>query len=182
MSQNEWDLIFSAREALLPPEAFLVENISLLKRGRLLDLACGDGRNIPFLLEYNYRITAVDFSDAALERVPADPRVRTFRRDLSSPAALEGFAAFDTILINHFVPPAQVLRELQSLLVPGGTLCWVAFSPRMAELRPDRLDYILDLDGLEPILPRLTRVRCDSWSEDGLHLNGCILLKSPLAA
>ncbi len=62
-SQEEWDALFKKRIELLPPEDFLVEYQNLLKGPRVLDLACGDGRNAFYLAELGFQVCAVDFSE-----------------------------------------------------------------------------------------------------------------------
>ncbi|MFT9496182.1 class I SAM-dependent methyltransferase [Anaerosolibacter sp.] len=53
----------------LSPEKAIVENIACFKKGSILDIACGDGRNTLFFLENGFEATGVDFSSKALERL-----------------------------------------------------------------------------------------------------------------
>lgn len=62
-----WDSKFEIRgDNLLSPEKALVNNIGYLKRGTVLDVACGDGRNALYLLQKGFDVTGVDFSNKAL--------------------------------------------------------------------------------------------------------------------
>jgi SAM-dependent methyltransferase len=50
------------------PDPTLVDEIGSLRPGRALDLGAGDGRNAIWLAERGWKVTAVDFSQVALER------------------------------------------------------------------------------------------------------------------
>ena len=65
-----WDEKFCNRsDNILKPEKLLVDNIDYFRKGTVLDIACGDGRNSIFLLEKGFRVTGVDFSAEALKRL-----------------------------------------------------------------------------------------------------------------
>jgi tellurite methyltransferase len=49
------------------PSAFLVENISLLPKGKVLDLAMGGGRNAVYLSRMGFEVEGVDVSREAVE-------------------------------------------------------------------------------------------------------------------
>lgn len=68
-SQPEWDAKHSlaANEAAEAPAGILTELWPLLPAGAALDLACGRGRNAVFLAEHGRRVTAVDWSGAAVD-------------------------------------------------------------------------------------------------------------------
>ena len=69
-NEKYWDDKFVNRENKpLNPEKSIVENISYFKKGSVLDIACGDGRNTLFFLENSFEVTGVDFSSKGLERL-----------------------------------------------------------------------------------------------------------------
>lgn len=70
-NKNFWEQKFLSRpDSQLPPETILIEDVAFFKeKGSVLDLACGDGRNALFLAESGFEVTAVDFSEAALNRL-----------------------------------------------------------------------------------------------------------------
>ena len=57
------DLVWSAG----PNELFATE-IRSLKPGKAVDVACGEGRNAIWLAEQEWNVTAIDFSDVAIEK------------------------------------------------------------------------------------------------------------------
>lgn len=66
-----WHQRFAARsDAPMQPEAILVEDMKKMQTGpRLLDLACGDGRNALYLAQLGMQVEAVDFCPTALQRL-----------------------------------------------------------------------------------------------------------------
>lgn len=128
-----FDLLFGGE-----PNRFLVSELAddrpgRPEPGRALDLACGSGRNAVWLARQGWRVTAVDFSDVAVERarrLAAEARVEVdwACRDLLSyePAA----AAFDLVAVFYLqLPPDERRRVLASAagaVAPGGLLLFVA--------------------------------------------------------
>src|SRR5690554_6589730 len=84
-----WDEKFANRnDNPLSPEKSLVDCVRYFKEGTILDIACGDGRNSLFLLKEGFKVTGVDFSIKALERLQMFAKrsnyvVNTVRIDLS---------------------------------------------------------------------------------------------------
>ena len=70
MDASDWDSRYSATDTMWTeqPNTFLVEKVEGLKPGRALDMGCGEGRNALWLAERGWSVTAVDFSEVAVER------------------------------------------------------------------------------------------------------------------
>ena len=128
-ARDRWDERHMAADDAEPtPSEFLVEFESRLPRdGRVLDLACGRGRNAVWLARRGFRVDAVDFSSIALARAMtlaarhgvAD-RVRTFEHDLAHGLpALD--AAYDVVLCLHY-RDASLWPALPPLVAPQGSL------------------------------------------------------------
>ncbi|HSL16795.1 MAG TPA: class I SAM-dependent methyltransferase [Methylomirabilota bacterium] len=130
MDREDWNrryrekgLVWSAE-----PNRFLVEEVADLAPGRALDLGAGEGRNAIWLAERGWRVTAVDFSEVALEkarRIAAEREVgiETVRADLTGYRPEP--AAFDLVLLLylHLPPPemAGVVDGAARAVASGGT-------------------------------------------------------------
>ena len=70
MDASEWDTRYSATDTMWSEQAnaFLVEKVAGMEPGRALDLGCGEGRNALWLAERGWAVTAIDFSEVAIER------------------------------------------------------------------------------------------------------------------
>lgn len=123
-----WDEKFAQRsDAPLGLEGTLADNINYFKKGSVLDLACGDGRNTLFLLENGFNVTGVDFSIKAIERLErfvkrVNYSITTQQVDLSIPDALKYIGVFDNILVNHYRLSQENLAGIENHISNNGIL------------------------------------------------------------
>jgi 2-polyprenyl-3-methyl-5-hydroxy-6-metoxy-1,4-benzoquinol methylase len=92
--------------------------------GRLLDFGCGGGDFLARMHRRGWRVTGVDVSTAAVQRVRSDLGLRALTGSLPHPELSEG--SFDVITmwqsLEHAHEPLAVLRGARRLLAPGGKL------------------------------------------------------------
>ncbi|CDR17546.1 SAM-dependent methyltransferase [Streptomyces iranensis] len=128
-----WDGVYAARPTVGDPRpnARLTETVTGLPPGDALDLGCGHGGDALWLAGQGWRVTAVDISAVAVERLAAlalshglSDRVTTVRHDVhtSFPPS-----EFDLICAHYLHTPfdldrATVLRSAAHALRPGGRL------------------------------------------------------------
>lgn len=130
-----WHQRFAARsDAPMQPEAILVEDMKKMQTGpRLLDLACGDGRNALYLAQLGMQVEAVDFCPTALQRLDRFASrqnlcLHTKQMDLSDPNAVEQLGSYDLILCNHYRLSAAAADRLREHLLPGESFGSTALS------------------------------------------------------
>ncbi len=94
---------------------------------RVLDAGCGGGRNLVYLLQEGYDVTAVDVDPRAIRKVQALGVTNAHVADLGDLPYETG--AFDVVLCNavlHFAEDHGAFRrmalELGRVLAPGGLL------------------------------------------------------------
>lgn len=127
-NKEYWDDKFINRgDKPLNPEKSIVENIAYFKKGSVLDIACGDGRNTLFFLENDFEVTGVDFSRKGLERLEnfAGKRnylVHTKQIDLSIVNSLSSIGMFDNIIINHYRLSKEQLKDIEKHITENGIL------------------------------------------------------------
>lgn len=135
MDRSAWDARYSSHELVwgAEPNRFVAEELgSVPPRGRALDLACGEGRNAIWLATRGWRVTAVDFSEVAIERAGRlaarqGVEVEWICADLAGfvPAA----EAFALVLIAYLQVPESsrraALAQAASALAPRGDLYMV---------------------------------------------------------
>ena len=98
-------------------------------RGKILDLACGDGRNAIYLARLGYEILAVDFCEEALKRLSyfakqESLKIETKLVDLSKDESFIHFNKFEAIIINHYRLKPQLYIHLMNYLNKNGIL-WI---------------------------------------------------------
>lgn len=126
--------------ALRPPNPHLIAAVSgLPAAGRALDAGCGNGSEALWLAAHGWRVTAVDFSAAALAhaRSTADAagpdvagRIDWVEADLAAWAPQP--AHFDLVicLYVHVAESVQeMVRRMAAAVAPGGTLLLVGHRP-----------------------------------------------------
>ncbi len=134
MERADWNRKYAGAELVwtAQPNRFLVEEVSELAPGRALDLAAGEGRNAVWLAERGWRVTAVDFSDVAIDKARGLASARGVDVDWldadlrrwSPPAAL-----FDLVIVLYLHLPWRdfepVLERAASAVAPRGTFLLV---------------------------------------------------------
>ncbi|GAA3754416.1 SAM-dependent methyltransferase [Micromonospora maritima] len=126
----------------------LAEVAADLPPGTVLDLGCGEGGDAIWLAARGWRVTAVDVSSVALDRLAVEAeragvaeRVTTLRHDVT-----EGFppGRFDLVSAQFFqsplvLPREKVLPPAAAAVAPGGRLLVVEHGapPPWSGLDPD---------------------------------------------
>ena len=187
MDRRDWNTRYSAADLVwgAEPNRFVAAELDGREsQGRALDLACGEGRNAIWLAERGWTVTAVDFSDVAIERAEklAERRgveVEWICADLASYEPPS--ATFRLVLVSYLQLPAADLRGVFALaaeaMVPGGELLMIGHArlnltegvggPRDPAClwTPDEIDAALRALGLS--VERCEHVRRPVDTEDG---------------
>ena len=123
----EPDLVWS-RE----PNLFLPPLVERMEPGRALDLACGEGRNAVWLATRGWRMTAIDFSDRAIEkgRNLAARHEVDVSFDVADATTYRPDQRFDLVLSCYLQLPepdhSAALACGRDAVAPGGTFLLVA--------------------------------------------------------
>jgi SAM-dependent methyltransferase len=169
-----WDERYAAAELVwsVGPNQFVEAECADLAPGRALDLAAGEGRNAIWLARRGWDVTAVDFSQVALDK----------GRTLAGPTDVEwvcadattwtAAGAFDLVVIAYLQLPAAerraAVRRGFAVLRPGGTFLLVCHDtsnltegtggPQDASVLLTAGDVLADLRGEDFEVVRAERV------------------------
>jgi ubiquinone/menaquinone biosynthesis C-methylase UbiE len=166
VDSKDWNSKYSASERLWSwePNQFVAEELADLPAGKALDLAAGEGRNALWLANRGFQVTAIDFSDIAIERAreaDTDSKVNWVVADVLSCELDE--AGYDLVLLSYLQLPADkmraVLERAREALAPGGTLLLIGHDvrnleegtggPQSAEVLYSPQDIVAALEGLD---------------------------------
>ncbi|HEY1117479.1 MAG TPA: class I SAM-dependent methyltransferase [Acidimicrobiales bacterium] len=122
------------------PNARLVEQVADLRPGTALDVACGEGGDAIWLAQQGWRVTAVDVSEVALEKVVAHAedagvadRLRLGLYDALDDPRPAGRRTFDLVTVSFLHVPvpdfAPIYRGIAAAVAPGGRLLVTAHHP-----------------------------------------------------
>jgi len=137
LDATDWDDRYRATDRLwsVEPNVFVADRLGGHRPGSGLDLASGEGRNAIWLAKQGWNMTAVDFSEIAIERgrqhshdiglgeiewVVAD--VRTWERAEGSRGLDLVVVAYLHLLMEELEP---LIRRAADWLAPGGELFMV---------------------------------------------------------
>jgi SAM-dependent methyltransferase len=165
--RDRWNQRYAATELVWSagPNRFLEQEVSGLAPGRALDLACGEGRNAIWLAEQGWHVTAVDFSDVAIDKGRAIAKRRDVEVDwiVADAAEYEPCSGFDlvAILYLHTGPEEreQWMRHAREAVADGGLLLYIGHDltniehgvggPQHPEVLPTPQDVAGMLPGFE---------------------------------
>ncbi|UUZ61585.1 class I SAM-dependent methyltransferase [Nocardioides sp. B-3] len=162
------------------PNQFIETECADLTPGRAVDLACGEGRNAIWLASLGWDVTAVDFSQVAIDKG------RTLAGDLPvdwvcADATTWTGSDLDLAVVAYFQVPAALRRtamwNVVSSLRPGGTLARVAHDssnltegtggPQDPAVLMTASDILDDLEGIDVEVVRAERVARVVTADDG---------------
>jgi SAM-dependent methyltransferase len=162
-TERAWEERYRADEQIWSgdPNPQLVADAAGLVPGSALDVGCGEGADAIWLAGRGWRVTAVDFATAALERAAAHAagrgpavadRISWVHADLT--AWEPGAARFDLVSAQFMHLPAEpraaLFARLADAVAPGGTLLLVGhhFADLEAEGRGGMREMMFTADEL----------------------------------
>lgn len=135
--------------AVEAPSDWVREHARLFKPGsRVLDLACGHGRNARWLASQGWQVEAVDRDADALRSLQGIAGIRTTLADLEAAAWPYPDTLFDGIVVCRYLH-RPLLVTLAESLAPGGVLIYETFMAGQAQFgRPHNPAFLLQPDEL----------------------------------
>lgn len=140
------------------PSTWVCRFASLIKpHGRVLDLACGTGRNTRWLAEQGWQVEAVDRDAAALASMQGLTNITTRQADLENAAWPYTGQMFDAIVVCRYLH-RPLLPLLANSLTTQGILIYETFMQGHEVYgRPQNPDFLLKSNELlQVFMPDLT--------------------------
>jgi tellurite methyltransferase len=129
------------------PSRFLVDNVELLPRGLVLDLAMGGGRNAVYLAESGFEVEGVDVSQEAVEsaqRLAArqNVKINTHVADLEKGYKISR-EGFDVIICFNYLQ-RSLMQDIKDGVRRGGIVIYETYIVDQARYgKPKNPDHLL---------------------------------------
>jgi uncharacterized membrane protein YczE/cyclopropane fatty-acyl-phospholipid synthase-like methyltransferase len=189
-ARERWDKRYSERDTLdcdatvLQPDVFVAENLELFKKGSLLDIACGDGRNAIYMAQKGFNLLGVDISPVGLERLnkfaaEAGVSVDTKEMDLTDMNAAEkllSFGKFDNIIVIRYRLNDKLLDIIPDLLEEEGIFMLCSFNCRSVEKGFEK-QFCFEEGELLNRFPDFTLIKYETFEVPKGYLDGYIFKK-----
>ena len=129
--RKRWDKRFGRKEFALgkEPNPFLKKHIHLLPKGKVLDIATGEGRNSVFLAQNGFEVDAVDISERGLKKTQKLARekgvhINTFLVDLDQyPIEKERY----DLISNFYFLKRRLIPRIKKGLKKGGKVIFETY-------------------------------------------------------
>jgi len=157
-----------------PPSDWLVKSLAVINTtGRALDLGCGAGRDVRYLLSQGWDVTAVD-QEAEAIAIVSEITHEHLRVVSSSFEDFDyGHETYDLISAQYSLPflsPAalpDVFTCIKDALVPGGWFTGQFFGIRDTWNTPDTTMTFLTRDQVDDLLKSLNVIEVRDTEQDG---------------
>jgi len=107
------------------PSEFLIAHIDSLKKGKVLEIACGAGRNAIYMASKGFAVDANDFSDVAI--LKAQNKANSEQKEVDFKVqGLDFFLIpiqkYDSVVVIDYKCSGRLLDEIKKGMVVGGAV------------------------------------------------------------
>lgn len=170
----------STSSAVKSPSPFLPEHLHQLPKGKILDLAAGQGRNALYLASQGYSVTAIDRDREALKAIQLEIQNSNISNVLiqaqdfedGSPHALNlGTELYEGIIVFFYLY-RPLFPSLINALRKGGVLMYETFliDNHRIHNHPRRKEFCLQHNELVHLTQGLRIVHYEEGAQQGPHL------------
>lgn len=181
--QERWDAKYDTEDYIFgtEPAAFLKEHVALLPKGKVLDIAMGEGRNGVFLATKGFDVTGVDISPVGLSKAQDlaekhGVKIETRIVDLETYELPPN--SYEVILCLYYMQRSMI-PQIKRALKPGGMAVVETYNLEHLKYRPDfNRQYLLEPNELLRWFADLKVLRYQ-FVDDGKAAYSSILVQKP---
>jgi tellurite methyltransferase len=162
------------------PIPFLIDNVHLLPKGKVLDIAMGEGRNGVYLATQGFDVLGLDISEKGLEKAHklANKNNVTIETKVVD---LENFTlepnSYDVILCTYYMQ-RDLFKQFQSALKPGGMIVVETYNVDYLKYVRFSRKWALETNELLAIFKDLRVIRYQDY-DDGKEAYSSIIALKP---
>ena len=163
------------------PDPWVIMHLCKINRGRLLDVAAGEGALSVQAALLGFSVVALDIAPTAILRAEKRAKEQGVQIvgqcvDLDDEGALNKLGVFDIVVITKYNPTTAQWYKIIQTMRPHATLLLCSFNQRQVSMRPA---FRLERAGLENLLTS-QGLKLRLWEDmmrNGDHLAGSIWVK-----
>jgi SAM-dependent methyltransferase len=136
--------IMTRHNLIEQPSPWIVKYASLIpEKGRVLDLACGNGRHAIWLAQQGYQVDAVDRDAQALSNMMGMDNIEVIVVDIEAGDWPYSDLRYDGVIVSRYLY-RPLLPALAEILNPGGVLIYETFMTGNERYgKPSNPDFLL---------------------------------------
>ena len=176
--KDRWDNKYDTEVYLFgeKPIPFLVENAHLLPKGKVLDIAMGEGRNGVYLATQGFDVLGLDISATGLKKAHRlaeknNVTIETRVVDLESFTLAPN--SYDVILCTYYMQ-RDLFKQFQSALKPGGMIVVETYNVDYLKYTRFSRKWALDTNELLDIFKGMRVIRYQDY-DDGKEAYSSII-------
>ncbi len=180
--KDRWDSKYDTDTYLFGkrPIRFLQENVHLLPKGKVLDIAMGEGRNGVFLAAQGFDVLGVDISVKGLNK--AHKLARELNTKIESRVVdLENYQleknAYDVILCTYYLQ-RNLFPQIKEALRPGGMAVVETYNMDYLKYARFSKKYLLEIDELLEIFKDFKIIKHQNF-DNGKEAYSSIIAQKP---
>jgi len=162
------------------PIPFLVDNVHLLPKGKVLDIAMGEGRNGVYLATQGFEVLGLDISEKGLAKAHNLAKKNNVTIE-TKVVDLESFTlepnSYDVILCTYYMQK-DLFKQFQSALKPGGMIVVETYNVDYLKYVRFSRKWALDINELLNIFKGLRVIRYQDY-DDGKEAYSSIIAQKP---
>ena len=162
------------------PIPFLVDNVHLLRKGKVLDIAMGEGRNGVYLATQGFEVLGLDISEKGLAKAHNLAKKNNVTIE-TKVVDLESFAlkpnSYDVILCTYYMQK-NLFKQFQSALKPGGMIVVETYNVDYLKYAQFSRKWALDTNEMLDIFKGLRVIRYQDY-DDGKEAYSSIIAQKP---
>ena len=162
------------------PIPFLVDNVHLLRKGKVLDIAMGEGRNGVYLATQGFEVLGLDISEKGLAKAHNLAKKNNVTIE-TKVVDLESFTlkpnSYDLILCTYYMQK-NLFKQFQSALKPGGMIIVETYNVDYLKYAQFSREWALDTNEMLDIFKGLRVIRYQDY-DDGKEAYSSIIAQKP---
>lgn len=160
------------------PVRFIRENLNILPKGKVLDIAMGEGRNGVYLAANGFEVEGIDISEVGLKKAHKlaeqnGAKITTRVVDLENAQLPE--STYDVVLCTYYMQ-RDLIPQMKKAVKPGGVVVFETYNEDYLKYRKFNPEWVLKTNELLDLFSDFKILRYQAF-DDGTEAYSSIIAK-----